>query len=74
MYLVVIEDRHCDVDVEPFEDKEKAISRAKFLAKKYCRYDEDFEENQYDGYLYYANYSCESDSVSVIERSVNKEK
>jgi len=76
LYAVIINDRHTDVSVHPFTNAEKAISEAKRVAKKYCRDEEDYEEHDYgkdDGWLFYANYSCEVDSVRVTEIEVDKE-
>jgi hypothetical protein len=33
---------------------------------------QDFEEKQIEGWLYYATYSCESDSVWVTERTIDE--
>ena len=76
IYIVIIEDRHTDVKVKPFYDKERAINHARELAKGYCDYEEDYEEHDYgkdDGWLFYAQYSCESDSVRVVEVEMEDE-
>ena len=67
IYLVNTEDRHADTTVEPFYNADKAVAEAKRLAKEYCRWDEDYEESYIDGWLFYANYSCEGDCVRVVE-------
>ncbi len=75
IYIVIIEDRHTDVTVHPFTTSETAISEAKRIAKEYCRYEEDYEEHDYgkdDGWLFYAQYSCESDHVRVVEVELDK--
>jgi hypothetical protein len=75
LYIVVIEDMHTDVTVHPFSDKEKAITEAKRIAKEYCRHEEDYEEHDYgkdDGWLFYAQYSCESDHVRVVTTTLDK--
>lgn len=76
LYIVIIEDRHADTTAHPFTDKEKAIAEAKRVAKEYCRHPEDYQEHDYgrdDGWLFYADYSCESDSVRVITTELDKE-
>lgn len=76
IYIVVVEDRHTDVEVHPFTDKEKAISKAKRVAKEYCRHEEDYKEHDYGkdvGWLFYAQYSCESDNVRVVTTTLDKE-
>ncbi|MCK5191804.1 MAG: hypothetical protein KAR12_17320, partial [Methylococcales bacterium] len=44
IYLVIIEDRHSDLEVIPFICEHTAIKTAKELAKKYSRQPEDYEE------------------------------
>lgn len=76
IYIVIVEDRHTDVMTYPFKDKEKAISEAKRIAKKYCKYKEDYKEHDYgqdSGWLFYAEYSCESDSVHVVTSQLDNE-
>ena len=76
IYIVVIDDRHCDTDVKPFSDKEKAIEYAKEQVQSNARQPEDIDEPELnasmvkEGWVYYATYSCESDSVTVIEREL----
>ena len=75
VYVVIIEDRHADVDAEVFEDDNIAVKRAKALAKDYCRFPEDYEERLNDamikdGWLFHAQYSCEGDHVKVLAREL----
>lgn len=74
MYVILIEDRHCDVEVKLHNDKEGAICRARSLAKDYCRHPEDYEELEeldLEGCLFYAIYCCEGDCVSVQEVKIS---
>ena len=73
IFIVIIEDRHCDVTAHPFSNQDKAIEYAKAKAKEYCRYEEDYEEEDIDGWIFYAKYSCESDSVRVVKTTLDKE-
>lgn len=76
IYIVIIEDRHTDTAVYPFTDKEKAVNEARRIAKQYCRHEDDYEEHDYgrnDGWLFYAQYSCESDNVRVVTATVDGE-
>lgn len=76
LYIVVIEDRHSDVKLHPFTCPEKAVSEAKRVAKEYCRHEEDYGEHDFgkdDGWLFYANYSCEGDSVTVMTTELDRE-
>lgn len=69
IYLLVIKDRHCDLEVQPFFNGDKAVSKAKELAKEFCARKEDLEESyppKGSNTLYHCFYSCEGDSVSVI--------
>ena len=74
IYIVIVEDRHIDVEAYPFTDKEKAISEAKRIAKENNNSIEDYEEHDYGrdfGELFFANYSCEGDCVRVITKKLN---
>lgn len=75
LYIVIIEDRHADTTAHPFTHKDTAIEAARRLAKEYCRDDEDYEEHDYgkdDGWLFFANYSCEGDSIRVVTAELDK--
>lgn len=72
LFVVLIQDRHADVDAEVWADKEKAIARARELAKEYCRFPEDYEERQVADWVFYAVYSCESDSITVLEKALHE--
>lgn len=81
-YVVMIEDRHTDVEVELFISKEKAIKRAKTIFNEY-KYEDDEDEDMgeteldfeaiEDGWIYSAIYSSEGDKVSVRECKLNEE-
>jgi len=69
LYLVIVEDRHTDTTVHVFSEADKAISAARRLAKQYNHYPEDYAEHDYgkrEGWLFYADYSSEGDSVRVV--------
>lgn len=70
IYIVIVEDRHTDVEVIPFASKDAAILVARSLAKQYCRHEEDYEECDIKGYLFNAVYSCEGDSITVIAKEL----
>lgn len=44
IYCVIINDRHTDVDVEPYTNLEDAVDFARNTAKELCRFQEDYEE------------------------------
>lgn len=77
IYVVMIEDRHVDVEVELFISKERAIERAREIFNEEDRYSDGKDEKLSpsmieDGWVYFAIYSCESDSVRVMERKLNE--
>lgn len=75
LFLVIIEDRHTDVAVHPFSDAGVAIEEAKRVAKELGHEHDHYEEHDYGkdaGWLFHANYSCEDDSVRVVEAELDK--
>jgi hypothetical protein len=72
VYVAIINDRHADTEAYVFSTAEAAIGYARSCALEYARQLEDFEEKQIEGWLYYATYSCESDSVWVTERTIDE--
>lgn len=70
-YVILIQDRHVDTDVEVWLEPSKAIDRARYLVGKYARHPEDIEEKpSCEYYLFRINYSCEGDSITVLEREM----
>jgi hypothetical protein len=70
VYLVIIEDRHIDVEVEVWADGTKAIQRGKEIALEYAGDPKNVKEYLTpsmikSGWLYNATYSCEDDCVRV---------
>jgi len=72
VYVVVIEDRHCDTSVEVWTDREAAIASARALAKEYCRHQDDYHEETIQGWEFYVRYSCEGDSTRVVKTTVRQ--
>ena len=68
IYCVIINDRHTDVNVEPYTNQEEAVDFARSTAKELCRFKEEYEEIEIDGWCFCAQYSCEGDSVWVVEK------
>ena len=76
IYIAIWKDRHSDTTAHPFSDKDGAINWARAKAKEYCRFPEDYEEHDYgkdQGWIFYADYSCESDCIYVVESELDKE-
>jgi hypothetical protein len=73
IYNILINDRHADIELMPYKNKDKAIAKARQLARKYCVFKEDYEEYIPNGnWIFNAKYSCESDFVAVIEDELVK--
>lgn len=70
IYVVVVQDRHVDVDMKLFVARDAAIAFARATAKDNCRHAEDYLETNVEGWLFYARYSCEGDCVIVITREL----
>lgn len=66
VYAVLLEDRHTDVHVEVFADRDEAIERARTLAKENARFPDDYKEETIEGWEFYCRYSCEDDSTRVV--------
>jgi len=74
VYVAMINDRHCDPEPYVFSTAEAAIGYARSTAMEYARSHGDFEEHispPPGGWLYYATYSVEGDSVWVVEKEVD---
>jgi hypothetical protein len=78
VFVVIWEDRHTDVGVRVYRDKEEAINRARLDAHRMAsRGGEDgmveetlTEEMRSDGWLYRGVYGPEGDGLRVMEREV----
>lgn len=68
MFIVGIEDRHTDIEVLLFHNKDRAIEYAREQAIEGAR-GEEIEENDYEGWIYHATYSLEGDCAWVVERN-----
>ena len=72
IYVAMVKDRHCDPEPYVFTTPEAAIEYARSEAHEYARTPEDVEEETIDGWLYYARYSCEGDSVWVVGKVLDR--
>ena len=76
VYVVIAEDRHADVEATVYTTPGPAIDYAKAEAReRSARWPEDLDEElndamRADGWLYYGRYSCEGDSIRVVEREL----
>lgn len=71
VYVALISDRHCDPEPEVFATAEAAIQYAKGCAVA-GSLDGTYEEREIQGWLFYATYSPESDSVRVQAKEVRE--
>ena len=53
-----------------FTTADAAIDFARRAAREYNRHADDYEEAEIAGWLFHARYSCEGDSVWVIEKEL----
>lgn len=73
VYVVLIEDRHCDPEVHVFRKRKDAVDEAKALLADYARHVGDVRVTKLNadmrsaGWVYRAQYSCEGDRITVIE-------
>lgn len=77
VYVVTTNDRHVDIDVEVFKDKNLALAWAKRIYREYSKGDNKVSEKEYDlpnseGWLYFGSYSCEGDHIIVCEKVINE--
>ncbi len=72
IYNLIIEDRHCDVEVRSFRNREKAIEICKKMAKLLNTQREDMEENIVKGCEFFITYSCEGD-YAYVQKTILEE-
>jgi hypothetical protein len=71
LYVAMIEDRHTDPEPFVFSTPEAAVEFARSQAVNGARGGFEVEEEPIDGWLFYARYSDEGDSVWVIEKTLD---
>lgn len=75
-YIMIIEDRHCDVEVKLYRGVIQAIGAATDFALCHTSTPDDYTEIELTknmkrlGWVYRVEYSCESDCVTVVEVEV----
>lgn len=76
IWVVLVEDRHTDVDALPFSSEEAAVAEAQ--AQVDARHSEDIEVIELtdrmigDGWVFNVIYSCEGDNVRVVKRELDR--
>ena len=75
VYVAMIADRHTDPEPEVFSTAEAAIGYARDFALAESTYGsrtgEHYEERPVEGWLFQATYTCEGDSVWVVEKELD---
>ena len=71
VYVVMIQDRHVDPEPFVFSTAEAAIAYARQQALVCASSPDEIEEQPIGGWLYYARYSGEGDSVWVVEKRLD---
>lgn len=71
IYIVVANDRHFDPAAYVFSKAEDAIHYAKILSRSRATDELDVEEDEIEGWLYYARYSVEGDATWVVEAELD---
>jgi hypothetical protein len=69
VYVVMMADRHADPEPEVFTDRDAAVAYARKFAEDSGREVEEHDPPP-GGWLYYATYSPESDSVWVVAKTL----
>jgi hypothetical protein len=70
IYIVILQERHIDVDALPFSTAEAANAYACELAEFYARGPGDIE-GWGSGELYHAGWGPEGDCVGVVKRELD---
>lgn len=78
VYLVVVNDRHCDLEVQAYVTIDSALDAAEKTVLQMARHEKniewDYKLNQWqinDGVCWLVPYSCENDYVQVLSRELN---
>jgi len=74
VYVLIHEDRHIDVGVRVFTRLTDAVTALDLVVKNNRRDDTDYSDDAPDtlpsDWKYYVLYSCEGDSVRIVEREI----
>jgi hypothetical protein len=78
VWIVLVEDRHTDVNAIPFSSEEAAVTRARKEATANAWHPDDVEWNaelntamRADGWVLYLPYGTEGDKVRVVKRQMD---
>ncbi len=65
IFIVVIDDRHVDITIEPWLDRGEAIERCNALARANASHGSDWEVADVASFEFLVRYSCEGDRAFV---------
>ena len=71
IWIVLIEDRHSDVDARPFSSEEQAAEYARSQVDDTDLPDELNDAMRKDGWVLYIPYGAEGDCVRVVKRTMD---
>ena len=72
-YIAITEDSSVDVEVSLFDNREHAIEWAKAESIEIAQTNRDeYQEEEIKGWEFYATFSCEGDSIRVVETELLK--
>ena len=74
IWIVLIEDRHADVEALPFGSEEKAFTAARKAAPDDATDGDLNPAMRVDGWVLYLPYGTEGDSVRVIKRTLDDDR
>ena len=70
-WIVLVEDRHADVDALPFSSEERAIEHARTAAPDDAESEHLTDGMRKDGWVFYLPYGPEGDCVRVVKRTMD---
>jgi hypothetical protein len=76
VWIVLIEDRHADVEALPFSSEERAIEVARASAPDDAESvagEELTDSMRKDGWVFFLPYGSEGDCVRVVRRTMDRE-
>jgi hypothetical protein len=70
IWIVLIEDRHSDVEALPFSSEEAAVAKARDSVPDDAVEEEPNSAMRADGWVLYLPYGLEGDCVRVVKRTM----
>lgn len=70
-WIVIVEDRHSDVDALPFSTEAEAVAKARDSVPEDAEEERLNEAMLRDGWVLFLSYGPEGDSVRVVKRTMD---